>query len=46
LWCGGRGALLQDLAQLIYDLHAINAQAPVSVKLVAEPGIGTIAAGG
>jgi len=36
---------IEDLAQLIYDLHAINPQAPVSVKLVAEVGIGTIAAG-
>ena len=36
---------IEDLAQLIYDLHAINPKAPVSVKLVAEVGIGTIAAG-
>jgi glutamate synthase (ferredoxin) len=36
---------IEDLAQLIYDLHAINPAAPVSVKLVAEVGIGTIAAG-
>ncbi|MCG9890127.1 MAG: glutamate synthase-related protein [Thermosynechococcaceae cyanobacterium MS004] len=36
---------IEDLAQLIYDLHQINPQAQVSVKLVAEVGIGTIAAG-
>ncbi|MFM5896017.1 MAG: glutamate synthase-related protein, partial [Dolichospermum sp.] len=36
---------IEDLAQLIFDLHQINPQAPVSVKLVAEIGIGTIAAG-
>ena len=36
---------IEDLAQLIYDLHQINPQAKVSVKLVAEIGIGTIAAG-
>ena len=36
---------IEDLAQLIYDLKEINPQALVSVKLVAEPGIGTIAAG-
>lgn len=36
---------IEDLAQLIYDLHQINPQAGVSVKLVAEIGIGTIAAG-
>nr|QCI06091.1 glutamate synthase [Dicranema revolutum] len=36
---------IEDLAQLIFDLHQINPQAPVSVKLVAETGIGTIAAG-
>jgi glutamate synthase (ferredoxin) len=36
---------IEDLAQLIYDLHQINPQARVSVKLVAEVGIGTIAAG-
>ncbi len=36
---------IEDLAQLIYDLHAINPTAKVSVKLVAEVGIGTIAAG-
>ena len=36
---------IEDLAQLIYDLKQINPQALVSVKLVAEPGVGTIAAG-
>lgn len=36
---------IEDLAQLIFDLHQINPQAGVSVKLVAEIGIGTIAAG-
>ncbi|HEX6627091.1 MAG TPA: glutamate synthase large subunit, partial [Gemmatimonadaceae bacterium] len=36
---------IEDLAQLIYDLKAINPQAAVSVKLVAEAGVGTVAAG-
>lgn len=36
---------IEDLAQLIFDLHQINPQAQVSVKLVSETGIGTIAAG-
>lgn len=36
---------IEDLAQLIFDLHQINPRAKVSVKLVAEIGIGTIAAG-
>lgn len=36
---------IEDLAQLIYDLKQINPQARVCVKLVAEDGIGTIAAG-
>ncbi len=36
---------IEDLAQLIYDLKQINAQAKVCVKLVARAGIGTIAAG-
>ncbi|MGB5973684.1 MAG: glutamate synthase-related protein, partial [Nodosilinea sp.] len=36
---------IEDLAQLIFDLHQINPQAGVSVKLVSEVGIGTIAAG-
>nr|ARW60151.1 glutamate synthase [Laurencieae sp.] len=36
---------IEDLAQLIFDLHQINPSAQVSVKLVASVGIGTIAAG-
>lgn len=36
---------IEDLAQLIYDLKCINPKAAVSVKLVAESGVGTIAAG-
>ncbi len=36
---------IEDLAQLIHDLHQIHPSAKVSVKLVAEIGIGTIAAG-
>ena len=36
---------IEDLAQLIYDLKQVNPGALVSVKLVAEPGVGTIAAG-
>ncbi len=36
---------IEDLAQLIYDLKMINPQARVNVKLVAEAGVGTIAAG-
>jgi glutamate synthase (ferredoxin) len=36
---------IEDLEQLIHDLHQINPKAAVSVKLVAEIGIGTIAAG-
>jgi glutamate synthase (NADPH/NADH) large chain len=36
---------IEDLAQLIYDLKQVNPKALVSVKLVAEPGVGTIAAG-
>ena len=36
---------IEDLAQLIYDLKNVNPHAAVSVKLVAESGIGTIAAG-
>jgi glutamate synthase (ferredoxin) len=36
---------IEDLAQLIFDLHQINPNAQVSVKLVAEIGIGTVAAG-
>ena len=36
---------IEDLAQLIYDLKQVNPSAQVSVKLVSEPGVGTIAAG-
>ena len=36
---------IEDLAQLIFDLKNINPMAAVSVKLVAESGVGTIAAG-
>jgi glutamate synthase (NADPH/NADH) large chain len=36
---------IEDLAQLIYDLKNINPTAIISVKLVAETGVGTIAAG-
>ncbi len=36
---------IEDLSQLIFDLHQINPEAFVSVKLVSEVGIGTIAAG-
>ncbi|MDZ7262310.1 MAG: glutamate synthase large subunit, partial [candidate division KSB1 bacterium] len=36
---------IEDLAQLIYDLKCVNPTARVSVKLVAEVGVGTIAAG-
>jgi glutamate synthase (NADPH/NADH) large chain len=36
---------IEDLAQLIFDLKQINPKALVSVKLVAEPGVGTVAAG-
>ena len=36
---------IEDLAQLIFDLKQVNPQALVSVKLVAEAGVGTIAAG-
>ncbi|XP_048432440.1 ferredoxin-dependent glutamate synthase, chloroplastic isoform X2 [Pyrus x bretschneideri] len=36
---------IEDLAQLIYDLHQVNPNAKVSVKLVAEAGIGTVASG-
>jgi glutamate synthase domain-containing protein 2/glutamate synthase domain-containing protein 3 len=36
---------IEDLAQLIYDLKAICPTAAVSVKLVAEAGVGTVAAG-
>jgi glutamate synthase (NADPH) large chain len=36
---------IEDLAQLIYDLKNVNPSARVSVKLVAEVGVGTVAAG-
>src|SRR5690606_28537 len=36
---------IEDLAQLIYDLKNANRHARISVKLVAETGVGTIAAG-
>ena len=36
---------IEDLAQLIFDLKQVNPEALVSVKLVAEKGVGTIAAG-
>ncbi len=36
---------IEDLAQLIYDLKNVNEKADISVKLVAEVGVGTVAAG-
>lgn len=36
---------IEDLAQLIFDLKSVNPSAQVSVKLVSESGVGTIAAG-
>ncbi|MGH8998116.1 MAG: glutamate synthase large subunit, partial [Acidimicrobiia bacterium] len=36
---------IEDLKQLVYDLRCANPQASVSVKLVAEVGVGTVAAG-
>ncbi len=36
---------IEDLAQLIFDLKQINDKARISVKLVSEPGVGTIATG-
>ncbi|HLV84381.1 MAG TPA: glutamate synthase-related protein, partial [Devosia sp.] len=36
---------IEDLAQLIYDLKNVNEEADVSVKLVSEVGVGTVAAG-
>jgi glutamate synthase (NADPH/NADH) large chain len=36
---------IEDLAQLIYDLKCVNSRGRVSVKLVSETGVGTIAAG-
>ncbi len=36
---------IEDLAQLIYDLKNVNEEADISVKLVSEVGVGTVAAG-
>jgi len=36
---------IEDLAQLIYDLKQVNPRAQICVKLVSEPGVGTIATG-
>ncbi len=36
---------IEDLAQLIFDLKQVNPNAMISVKLVSEPGVGTIATG-
>src|SRR5260370_4201378 len=36
---------IEDLAQLIFDLKNVNPKARISVKLVAEGGVGTVAAG-
>ncbi len=36
---------IEDLAQLIFDLKQVNPEALISVKLVSEPGVGTIASG-
>jgi glutamate synthase (ferredoxin) len=36
---------IEDLAQLVFDLRQVNPQADVSVKLVAEAGVGVVAAG-
>ncbi len=36
---------IEDLAQLIWDLRSVNPSARISVKLVAEAGVGTVAAG-
>ncbi len=36
---------IEDLAQLIHDLRSVNTKARISVKLVAEAGVGTVAAG-
>jgi len=36
---------IEDLAQLIYDLHMVNKDSKVSVKLVSQAGIGTVASG-
>ncbi len=36
---------IEDLAQLIRDLKSVNSKARISVKLVSEVGVGTVAAG-
>ncbi|HMP18664.1 MAG TPA: glutamate synthase-related protein, partial [Gemmatales bacterium] len=36
---------IEDLAQLVHDLKCVNPQASISVKLVSEIGVGTVAAG-
>ena len=36
---------IEDLAELVYDLREANPDARISVKLVSEPGVGTVAAG-
>ena len=36
---------IEDLAQLIFDLKSTNPEARISVKLVSEAGVGTVAAG-
>ena len=36
---------IEDLSQLIYDLQSVNTEARISVKLVSEVGVGTVAAG-
>lgn len=36
---------IEDLAQLIHDLKSVNSAADISVKLVSEVGVGTVAAG-
>ncbi|MDP9469587.1 MAG: glutamate synthase large subunit [Chloroflexota bacterium] len=36
---------IEDLAQLVYDLRQVNPRAKIGVKLVAEAGVGTVAAG-
>ncbi len=37
---------IEDLAELIYDLKNANRSADISVKLVSQAGVGTVAAGG
>jgi glutamate synthase domain-containing protein 2/glutamate synthase domain-containing protein 1/glutamate synthase domain-containing protein 3 len=36
---------IEDIAQLIYDLKQVNPRAVISVKLVSQPGVGTVASG-